>query len=72
MSLNRTVLTFPVTIVEHVNINARQSFVVFLLGANIEAESPDINEISTAIPPKTPLEINPAMTSLCGCEKAMF
>ena len=69
MSLNRTVLTFPVTIVEHVNINARQSFVVFLLGANIEAESPDINDISTVMPPKTPLEINPPIISLCGCEK---
>ena len=42
---------------------------VFLPGANIEAESPDIIEISTAMPPNTPLEINPPMISVCGCEK---
>ena len=72
MSLNKTVLTFPVTIVEHDNINATYSFAGLRLGANIEAESPDINEISTAMPLKTPPEINPAIISLCGCEKPIF
>ena len=42
---------------------------MLLFGANIAAESPDINEISTAMPPKTPLEINPPIISVCGCEK---
>ena len=43
---------------------------MFLFGANIAAESPDIKEISTAIPPKMPLEIDPAIISLVALSES--